>query len=93
MEGLRGSINGHEYSHFDKLIALRSEYWSSHIPVPKSLNEEIDRAYEEAKAQQKQGEQQRDDDEKSLKADEEGSARLIKEVRAELGLPPLPDAK
>jgi hypothetical protein len=79
-----------DYSTFDKLVELRSEYWRSHIPVPKSLQAQMDQALADVKARHKQELEIHDAEQK--RADDEGNIakKLYGELRSELGVPPLP---
>jgi hypothetical protein len=80
-------------SPFDKLVALRSEYWAAHLPVPKDLLTRMDQAMAGEKARQKRQKETWEAEEKRAKEEQATAQKLYKEVRAELGLPPLQVAK
>jgi len=80
-------------SSFNKLVALRSEYWAAHLPVPKDLLTRMDQAIADEKARQKRQKETWEAEEKRAKEEQATAQKLYKEVRAELGLPPLEVAK
>jgi hypothetical protein len=81
---------GDDYSTFNKLVELRSEYWKSHIAVPKTLQTQIGQALEDIKTRHKQEQQEYDFEKARAKAEEDTAKKLYNEVRSELGLPLLP---
>jgi len=88
MHSLRSMAAGD--SMVEKLIEIRSEYWRSNIPVPKSLLEEIAKALNDEKAKETRDAELRDLEEKRADAEEKKGRALYAEVRTALGLPPLP---
>jgi hypothetical protein len=77
----------------DKLSAIAGQYRQENLPVPEALSKEIHDAYEE-QIKQIQSDREEDKGESQLADLEEATARkLIGELRATLGLPPLKETK
>ena len=75
---------------FNSLVDLRSKYWGAHMPVPKNLQALIDEEAQNIKTRRKQDEELYAIEEKRASDESNTANRLYKEVRAELGLTPLP---
>lgn len=88
MRSLESMASGDEYSTFDRLVNLRSQ----HKPVPKDLEAQMDQALADVEARHKHEKEINDGEEKRAKDEANTAKDLYKEVRLELGLPPLPDS-
>jgi len=92
MRSLESLTSRGEYTHFDALVKLRSEYWSSHIPVLREPQARMDRAFADVQARHKQEKEMNEAEEKRAKDESDTAKKLFKAVRSELGLPPPPEA-
>lgn len=75
---------------FDKLVNVAKQYQDSGIPIPKDLLAKIDQASIDAKTDRNQQRGVWDAEEQREKEETTTAKALYKEVRSDLGLPPLP---
>jgi hypothetical protein len=74
----------------DRYLALQRQYKRKGMEVPQSLKDYIQRATQEEKEAQNNPDPNRELDQQTAQDDSAQAAQLFQQLRAALGLPPLP---
>jgi hypothetical protein len=80
-------------SNMDQLLNIESEYIRMRVPVPKELKNHIEEALADSKEERKRDREIYEAEEKRAKAESATALEFYKELRADLGLPPIPTPK
>jgi putative alpha-1,2-mannosidase len=93
LQSLDDTVRGKDYEFYHQLDAIRSSYRQMHVAVPKTLQDQMTAELKEIPIRQKEKKESGDAEDRRADREQAHAQQLLKELRSDLGMPPLPTPK